>query len=43
MLSCKIGHNQKTFHCDIKNLLFQKDAFVDFITTNYVNMIIYEF
>ena len=42
MLGCNFGQNHIAFHCDIKNLLFQKDAFVDFITTNNVNMIIYD-
>ena len=43
MDSCKLRHNDLTFLCDIKNLPFQEDTFVDFITTNYVNMITYDF
>ena len=43
MLSCEFWRKYLTFNCDIKNLLFQKDAFVNFITTNYVNMIIFDF
>ena len=43
MLSCKFRYNNMTFLCDIQNLHFQKDAFVDFITTNYVNKIILDF
>ena len=42
MVRCKFKLNYLTFHSYIKNIYFHKDAFVDFIITNYVNMIIHD-